>query len=614
MADHKDDAAQMAKLAQSRKPASATSSSDTGGDSVAGVRAGSERAAPQNGVNEKSSVSVVRRKQRYLIGLRSMPVIASGQGEAFLDRLNLMDGVQVVRKLRPRGDPAYTAAQFTSTQDIVVVQMDEQRGEALRQTAPPHVIVEIDAPVNYSDLAALEPFGWQLRARAMSFPRSAREIRFTVIGAGDRPLANASINLFGPGYPAQASTNASGQATVQTFATEAIDIQALYVRPAADYWEHYIQNPFLDLERVNVIRLRPLMRRSTNSEAERPHGWGQRMMQFDRLSADWSGVGIKVGIIDSGCDTSHPNLRHVIHGADLTGGRDPEGWRSDELGHGTHCAGIIAGAVVPGAEIVGCAPGCEVHVLKVAPRGYCSDLIEALDTCIEQRLDVVQIGVHCEQFSELVAQKIAAAQRQGIACIMGAGNSGGPVQFPAGIPGVLTVAAVGKIGEYPPDTRHAQRALPQVVTPSGLFTTYFSCWGPQVAVCAPGVAVVSSVPGGGYAAWDGSSMAASHVTGLAALLLSRHPALQVSQHAGRLEERAALLFDFIRCAALPLLLVDPHRVGAGLPELERVPMLNAGSPYGYGAVAADLARGAVPAYMGDPAAAIRQLRAAGLWV
>jgi subtilisin len=624
MADHKDDAAQAAKLAQSKKPTMATSSSDTGGDNVAGVRAGSERAPPQNGVSEKSdrpSVSVVRRKQRYLIGLRSMPIIASGQGEAFLDRLNLMEGVQVVRKLRTRGDPAYASAEYTSTH-IVVVQMDEQRGEALRQTAPPHVIVEIDAPVNNSDLAALEPFGWQLRARAMSFLRSAREIRFTVIGADDRPLANASINLFGPGFPAQASTNTAGQATVQTFATEATDIQALYVRPAADYWQQYIQNPSLDLERINVIRLRPLMRKPANSEVERPHGWGQRMMQFDRLSADWNGVGIRVGIIDSGCDASHPSLRHVIHGTDLTRSRDSESWRSDELGNGTHCAGIIAGAVAPGAEIVGCAPGSEVHVMKVAPRGYCSDLIEALDTCIEQRLDIVQIGVHCEQFSELVAQKIAAVQRHGIACIMGAGNSGGPVQFPAGIPGVLTVAAVGKVGEYPPDTRHAQRALPQIVAPNGLFTTYFSCWGPQAAVCAPGVAIVSSVPGGGYAAWDGTSMAASHVTGLAAVLLSRHPALQVSQYTGRLEERAAHLFELIRFAALPLPQTDPNRVGAGLPELERVPSMLPAAAYGYaagygtgaGAGAADLARAAMPAYVGDPAAAIRQLRAAGLWV
>lgn len=59
-------------------------------------------------------------------------------------------------------------------------------------------------------------------------------------------------------------------------------------------------------------------------------------------------------------------------------------------------------------------------------------------------------------------------------------------------------------------------------------------------------------------------------------------------------------FELIRLAALPLPQADPNRVGAGLPELERLPsMLNAGMPYGY---------------LGEPAAAIRQLRAAGLWV
>jgi subtilisin family serine protease len=449
----------------------------------------------------------------------------------------------------------------------------------------------------------------------MPFPRSPREIRFSVIGAGDRPLANTSISLFGPGFPTQTSTNAAGQATVQSFAADATDIQALYLRPAADHWEQYIQNPSLDLERVNVIRLRQLAKKPAESAAERPHGWGQRMMQFDRLSADWSGVGVKVGIIDSGCDTSHPSLRDVSRGTDLTRNQDSESWRSDELGQGTHCAGIIAGAALAGGQVVGCAPGSELHIFKVAPGGYCSDLIEALDIYIQQRLDVIQIGVYSEQFSELVAQKIAAAQLHGVACIMGAGNSGGPVQFPGSVPGVLTIAAIGKLGEFPPDTRHAQRALPQVVTASGLFTTYFSCWGPQVAISAPGVAVVSSVPGGGYAAWDGSSMAASHITGLAALLLSRHPALQSNHYAGRPEQRVGALYELIRSAALPLVLADPNRVGAGLPELERVPSALAPHlPYGYGASGLDFASVTSPPYIGDPAAAIRQLRAVGLWI
>jgi subtilisin family serine protease len=609
MADQKDP--------QAKKPAQPSSSVDTGGERAAGVRAGNERterASAMGASDEKPPASVVRRKHRYMIGSRNAPLISSGQSAAFLARLELMDGVQTLRKLRPRAAAAYPAAAFAPTLDIVVVEMDEHLGEALRQHAPPQVIVEVDAPVSNPDLAALEPFGWQLRGRVMPFPRAPRALRFMVTGAGDRPLANTAINLFGPGFPTQASTDEAGLATLPTFATDATAIQALYLRPAADHWEHYVRNPSVDFDRVNVVRLRQLSSKPANSSAKRPHGWGQRIMQFDRSSAEWSGVGIKIGVIDSGCDTSHPSLRHVVHGTDLTRDRNAESWRSDELGQGTHCSGIIAGAVVPGSDLVGCAPGAELHVFKVVPGGHCSDLIEALDACIDQRLDIVQIGVHTECFSELLAQKIGAAQRQGIICVMGAGNSGGPVQFPAGIPGVLTVGAVGKLGEYPADTRHAQRALPQIVPDHGLFSTYFSCWGPQVAVCAPGVAIVSSVPGGGYAAWDGSSMAASHVTGLAALLLSRHPALQISNFAGQLEQRANMLIELIRSASTPLVHADPNRVGAGLPDLARVPAITQlRMGYGLGTGAAEWMPGPVPPYFSDPAAAIRQMQAAGIW-
>lgn len=612
MSDPKDEQAQAAKVTQAKKPSPGGNSLDTGGDHAAGVRGATRTAL--HGVGERPTTTVTRRKQRYLVGLRSVPGVVLGQSEAFLDRLALMEGVQIVRKLRARSSPAYTAEGSTSAHDIVIVQMDEQRGEALRQHAPPQIIVEVDAPIGNSELAALQPFGWQLRARTMPLPRPARELRFTVLGAGDRPVAHTAINVFGPGFPTQATTDLAGQATVPTFAADAADLQALYLRPAADHWEHYLANPSVDFDRVNVVRLKPLSKKSEKFGSERPHGWGQRAMQFDRLSAEWSGVGVKVGIIDSGCDTSHSNLQHIVHGIDLTRDRDPESWRSDELGQGTHCAGIIAGKGTPGAELVGCAPGSEIHVYKVTPGGYCSNLIEALDLCIEQRLDVVQIGVHSDLYSELLAQKILAAQLHGVACIVGAGNSGGSVQFPAGISGVMTVGAIGKVGEYPADTRHAQRALPQLLSAGGLFSTYFSCWGPQVAVCAPGVAIVSSVPGGGFAAWDGSAMAAAHVTGLAALLLSHHPALQSNHHAGRLEQRAGVLFELIRAAAEPLPLVDPNRAGAGIPELGRVPSMAAMRPqYGYTASVPELGMGVTPGLIADPGAAFRQLRAGGLW-
>jgi subtilisin family serine protease len=65
-----------------------------------------------------------------------------------------------------------------------------------------------------------------------------------------------------------------------------------------------------------------------------------------------------------------------------------------------------------------------------------------------------------------------------------------------------------------------------VVSSDGFFSARFTCFGPEVGVCAPGVAILSSVPPDNFAVWDGTSMAAPHVTGLAALVLAHHPDFQ----------------------------------------------------------------------------------------
>jgi subtilisin len=571
---------QTAKLAQSRKP---TQSGDAMEPLATSDRvSGDDRTESATGTRENTSATVVRRKQRYLIGFRSLPGIMSLPADPFLERISQMDGVDIVRRLPGSGNPQTrpmsptAAAPTTMSLETMVVRMDEQRGEALRQNAPPHVIVELDAPLDYSDMVVPEPLSGRLTVQAMPFPRPRRELLFRILGEGDRPLANAVINLYGPGFhgpgiPAQAITDSLGQASLRTHAADGADMHAVYVRPAADHWERYIRNPSLEAGQVNVIRLSPLDRTSRSFAGERPYGWGQRIMKFDRISTDWNGTGTKIGLIDSGCDTSHPLLRHVVRGVDFTRDRDSQSWKSDELGQGTHCAGIIAGSPAASSDIIGCAPASELHVFKVVPGGHASDLIDALDQCIERRLDIVQIGVSGEQFSELVAQKITEARLNGIACIVGAGNSGRAVQFPGNVPGVLTVSAVGKLGEYPQDTRHAQRALPQLIPYSGIYATNFSAWGPQVGLCAPGVAVVSSVPGGGYAAWDGCAMAASHVVGFSALLLSHHPMLQSINFGARADQRVSILYDFLRIAAVHYAQIDASRVGAGIPDLQQIP-------------------------------------------
>jgi subtilisin family serine protease len=177
------------------------------------------------------------------------------------------------------------------------------------------------------------------------------------------------------------------------------------------------------------------------------------------------------------------------------------------------------------------------------------------------------------------------------------------------------------LGEYPADTRHAQRALPQLVAADGLVATYFSAWGGAVAVSAPGVAILSCVPGGGYAAWDGTAMAAAHVTGFAALLLSHHPLLQKRRDTERLEQRVAVLFDLIRAAAQPLAQADPLRVGAGVPGLAHVPatlaswamdgsLLTHAVPPNAGLAASALSGAAWPGLLGQ----MPQMPKAGLWL
>ena len=621
MAEQRDESGQGQKLAQSKKPPQSSSSMEplAASDRVSG----DDRTGSATGTRDRASATVVRRKQRYLIGFRSLPGIMSPPSDPFLERISQMDGVETIRRLP---GPA-TAVPTTMPSETVIVRMDEQRGEALRLNAPPHVIVELDAPLDYSDMVVPEPMSGRFAVQALPFPRPRRELLFRILGEGDRPLANAVINLYGPGFygpgfPAQAVTDSSGQASLQIHAVEGADMQAVYVRPATDHWERYIRNPSLEPGEVNIIRLSPLERASRGFPGERPYGWGQRIMKFDRISMDWNGTGTKIGLIDSGCDTSHPLLRHVVRGVDFTRDKDPQSWKSDELGQGTHCAGIIAGAPAASSDFIGCAPASEVHIFKVVPGGHISDLIDALDQCIERRLDIVQIGVSGEQFSELVAQKITEARLNGIACIVGAGNSGGAVQFPGNVPGVLTVSAVGKLGEYPQDTRHAQRALPQLIPYSGIFATNFSAWGPQVGLCAPGVAVVSSVPGGGYAAWDGCAMAASHVVGFSALLLSHHPMLQSINFGARADQRVSILYDFLRAAAIPYAQIDPSRVGAGIPDLQQVPGLSSTSQQFYGGgIAAGAGLGALHApfvpgeeYLGNQMNTLLQLRAAGRWM
>ena len=527
---------------------------------------------PTGGSGEGTGRSFDARKRQYLIAPRNVPgVLQPMSADAVHDALNNMEGVKVVKRIKPQSFSALAAGMpSASVPEVVVVETEVERGENIRVNAPAHLIVEHNALLKHADEVP-DPFMLarsSLEAGLLPAQRIAIDLSFQVVGENNVPLPNALVTVYGSAFPAQVTTDANGKVVVSVFGGPVESIQAVYVKPEANYWEKFVSRPELSSAGVNIMTLRSLSQTFQNFPKTGLVGWGQRLMNLDKAGKEFSGHGVKIGIIDSGCDNSHPQLTHVKKGLDLTNNRNANTWATDTVAHGTHCAGIISGksGVVEG--IRGFAPEAEVHAFKVFPGGRFDSLLEALDECITRGIDVVNLSLGSDQVSEIVAQKIEEARRSGVACIVAAGNSAGPVQFPGNLPNVLTVSAVGKAGEFPADTYHALTTLPGVASVDGVFAAKFSCFGPQIDVSGPGVAIVSCIPGNGYAAWDGTSMATPHITGLAALLLAHHPVFK-SQLAHRSEQRVAALFQLLKSAAVPYV-ADFSRGGAGIPDVSRV--------------------------------------------
>lgn len=248
-----------------------------------------------------------------------------------------------------------------------------------------------------------------------------------------------------------------------------------------------------------------------------------------------------VAVLDSGVDGAHADLsanlwrneRESLDGGDDDGDGyvdDVHGWDFvrgrpdvvDEIGHGTAIAGI-AGAVGGNGGIVGVAPRVSLMSLAVveppgedaAPGAATSNVVRALDYARAHGARVVNASWGSPAFSETLFEAAREAGDAGMLIVAAAGN--GP---PGGRGFDLDEEPF-----YPAAFR-----LPNVVAvaASDLFDRVapFSGSGDEtVALAAPGVDVLSTAPGGGYARVTGTSVAAAHVSGVAALVLSRWPEL-----------------------------------------------------------------------------------------
>ena len=250
------------------------------------------------------------------------------------------------------------------------------------------------------------------------------------------------------------------------------------------------------------------------TSTELANTWGVVKIGADKVAASGNrGTGIKVAVIDTGVDYRHSELA-----VNYAGGYDFVNKDADPLddnGHGTHCAGTIA-AAANGAGVVGVAPEARIYALKVLDStgsGNFSNVIAALQWCVDNGIQVTSNSYGASSNpGTTVEDAFRKAEAAGILNLCAAGNNG-------------TAAGTEDNINYP--ARYAS-CIAVGATDSSNNRASFSCTGPKLEVMAPGVSIYSTVPGGGYATYSGTSMATPHVSGVVALALKAgYPASQV---------------------------------------------------------------------------------------
>ena len=223
-----------------------------------------------------------------------------------------------------------------------------------------------------------------------------------------------------------------------------------------------------------------------------------------------------VAVLDTGIDLDHPDLAANIlpRGAEDWDFDDPnDPVPTDTDGHGTHVAGTAVG-VDNGIGVIGVAPGCRVMPLRMDMyQGMNQNRADAINYVADQavahpqRRYVINCSWGTPADVAAVRSAIANVVANNVVVCAAAGNDGIDTEvtphYPAGYPGVISVAALDQSGT-------------RAIYTDGQGSNY----GAGVTVAAPGKNVYSSVPDDTYEFKDGTSMAAPHVTGLAALVWS----------------------------------------------------------------------------------------------
>ncbi|WFF73199.1 S8 family serine peptidase [Proteiniclasticum sp. QWL-01] len=294
--------------------------------------------------------------------------------------------------------------------------------------------------------------------------------------------------------------------------------------------------------------------------------WNIKKVQADKVWDEFGidGSGVLVGVIDSGINAMHPALRTKFKAWDPSTqsfdpallpesfkdftGNETTPYDDPMVPHGSHVSGIIAGSEADGTNQIGVAPGAQLIVGKAltAMGGSDAGLLGAAEWMLapggkaENAPRIVNNswggGANTDEWFNEV---IDTWRKAGILPVFAAGNQRpgepspwpGSLSNPANVPGSFAVAATDA---------NNQRGSFSYIGPS-LFDPTGKVIKPDVA--APGVSIRSSVLGEDYMSMDGTSMAAPHVAGVAALILQANPSLTVEEVEAILRKTAVPLKD-----------------------------------------------------------------------
>ncbi len=250
----------------------------------------------------------------------------------------------------------------------------------------------------------------------------------------------------------------------------------------------------------------------------------------------YTGKGIKVALVDSGIDGTHPDLKgRIVEWKDFVAGKTTP---YDDFGHGTHCAGIIGGnGNASNGKYKGIAPNVEyigVKVLGSDGSGSLDNILAGLDYAAKSDARIISMSLGSETHTQSMDDAVAKAVQAGKVVVCAAGNSGPgakTIGCPADSPDALTVGATDKNDQI----------------------ASFSSRGPnrdgtvKPNVCAPGKDIVSTRATGTnaskaidtyYLSMSGTSMATPMVSGAIADLLQKQPNLTVAQVKSIMEKTA----------------------------------------------------------------------------